>query len=49
MAIGAPLPRELRTFLDVGAGSVCGDEGKDQQRQQGARSSINHGLSLSLA
>jgi hypothetical protein len=30
VAIGAPLPRELRAFPDVGSGGVRGNEGKYQ-------------------
>jgi hypothetical protein len=32
MAIGAPLPRELRAFLDVGPGGVRGKEAEGQYR-----------------
>jgi hypothetical protein len=30
VAIGAPLLRELRAFLNVGPGSMCGNQGKHQ-------------------
>jgi hypothetical protein len=32
MAIGAPLPREVRAFLDVGPGGVRGKEAEGQYR-----------------
>jgi len=30
MAIGAPLPRELHAFLNVGPGGMRGNQGKHQ-------------------
>jgi hypothetical protein len=48
VAIGAPLPRDLRAFVDVGAGGMRSDDRKDEQRQHRGQILITHSLLLAV-